>query len=217
MENCDNEQITGIDLSFRPHNYFWAQEMHVRLPGQIMGTLRKAWYEQSLETGESVPEALIESTLSDDLRKTLGRIHPHFMGGEYLTQPKQKEVVLARMTINSTTADTYIIYVHRSGNRHRYRAADEYDGTSLCNPTKRSSVQPLTLGALVDFAMRAWGVREVLEMNFEEEGYPAKDCHDFLVDVSSDFYPDFWSAMHQAVDEWLEKVCPMAEEDADEE
>lgn len=213
MENSDNEQFTGSDLSFRPHSYFWAQEMHVRLPGQIMGARRKALYEQSLQTNDPIPRELTEPILSAGLRRALGRIHPQFMGGEYLARPKQKEVVLARMTINSTTADTYTIYVRRSGGRLRYRAVDEYEGDSLYGRTTRTSVQPLTLGVLVDFAMRVWGVREVLEMNFADEGYPDEDCHDFLEDFSSDFYPDFWSAMHQAVDVWLENVRPVADEE----
>lgn len=201
---------SSVDLNYRPTGYFWADEMGIQLAGSIQGRRRKALYEETLESGEYMPEALTQPSLSAPLRQAIGRIHPQFMGGEYLTRPTKGEVVLARMTINSTTADTFAIYVKRSGKRLRYRAVDEYDGTSLGEKSTLSSKEPLTLKQLVDFAMRAWAITECLEGNFADHGYPRDDCHDFLEELSSDFYPDFELAVRNEVDKWLDLVSPAA-------
>jgi hypothetical protein len=198
----------AVDLSFRPLNYFWAHDLGVRTATEIQGTQRKALYEQSLREGEPMPQALLDPVLPEHLRQALGRIHPHYMGGEYLGRARNGEVVIARMTIRSTTADTYAIYARRSGSRLVYRAVDEYEGSSLGVKTKRSSARPLALGQLVRFAMEAWAVRECLEGNFADDGYPRDECQDFLMDLSSDFYPCFEAAIRFAVEDWLDVVAP---------
>lgn len=206
-----------VNLNYRPEYYFWADDMGVQLTGSIQGSRRKALYEECLETGEEIPEALTQPTLSAPLRQALGRIHPQFMGGEYLTRPTKGEVVLARMTIDSTTADTFAIYVKRSGKRLRYRAVDEYEGSSLGEKTTLSSKEPLALWQLVDFAMEAWGIKVFMEMNFEDDGYPRDECHDFLLELSSDFYPGFEEAMRDKLDRWLDTVSTASADDEGEE
>jgi hypothetical protein len=52
-----------------------------------------------------IPDFLAQSALSDSDRQALGRIHPAFMGGEYLPDLAQSEVMIARITIASTTQD----------------------------------------------------------------------------------------------------------------
>jgi hypothetical protein len=38
-------------------------------------------------------------------RSALGRLHPSFMGGEYLPDRRDTEVEIARINIDSTTSD----------------------------------------------------------------------------------------------------------------
>ena len=47
---------------------------------------------------DSVPEFLLQSALSDEVRQALGRIHPAMMGGEYLPNLTPNEVEIARIT-----------------------------------------------------------------------------------------------------------------------
>ena len=202
----ERKAAAGADLQYRPYSYFWAEERGIQLSSRIQGARRRALYVQSLESGEEMPAVLTEPSLPHNLRQALGRIHPQFMGGEYLTRPRRGEVVLAGLTINSTTADTFAIYVRRSGDRLRYRAVDEYEGSSLGEKSTLSSSLPLTLKQLVNFAIKAWGVTECLDGNFCEDNYPEDECQDFLTELSSDFYPDFEWAMRLAVDDWLHTV-----------
>ncbi len=95
----------SVDLKFRPRSYFWADELGLTLSSSIKGAERKAGYERSLAIGEEFPSLLAEPTLSRDVREVVGRIHPRFMGGEYLPDRMQKEVVIARIAIASTTMD----------------------------------------------------------------------------------------------------------------
>jgi hypothetical protein len=55
---------------------------------------------------------------------------------------------------------------------------------------RRSAREPLSLGQLVRFFMRAWDLCFVIQLNFESEGYPEDEVFGFFRG-SSDFYPDF--------------------------
>jgi hypothetical protein len=54
---------------------------------------------------EQLAEALLEDDLDEDSRRRLGRIHPFFMGGEYLPPRLPGEVVIVRIQLQSTTFD----------------------------------------------------------------------------------------------------------------
>ena len=54
---------------------------------------------------DEVPAFLASSALTNPDRAALGKIHPAFMGGEYLPNLTADEVMIARITIASTTQD----------------------------------------------------------------------------------------------------------------
>jgi len=64
------------------------------------------------------------------------------MGGEYLPNLKPKEVMVARITIASTTQDVTCVYARRTKHRIHYRVVDEYSGDTLSDRRTRSSVKP---------------------------------------------------------------------------
>jgi hypothetical protein len=66
------------------------------------------------------------------------------MGGEYLPDLLPNEVVIARITIASTTQDVTSVYARRGKKRIRYRVVDEYDGDTLSGKNTRTSTLPLT-------------------------------------------------------------------------
>ncbi len=196
-----------IDLKYRPHGYFWAQNMGVTLSSQIKGAERKALYEAFVAQGqaEEANELLLTPVLSQQERLAIGRLHPSFMGGEYLPNTKDQEVEIARITIASTTQDVTSVYARQAGKRILYRVVDEYGGSSILGKAVRTSQQPLTLGQLTDFFLKAWDLLSVLGFNFEDPHYSADEIKAFVVDASSSFYADFGRLIEERIDRWIDK------------
>jgi len=196
-----------IDLKYRPHSYFWAQNIGVTLSSQIKGAERKALYEALVAQGqaEAANELLLTPVLSQQERLAMGRLHPSFLGGEYLPNTKDHEVEIARITIASTTQDVTSVYARQAGKRILYRVVDEYGGSSLLGKAVRTSQQPLTLGQLTDFFLKAWDLLSVLGFNFEDPHYSADEIKAFVVDASSSFYADFGRLIEERIDRWIDK------------
>jgi hypothetical protein len=102
------------------------------------------------------------------------------MGGEYLPDQQENEIEIARVTIASTTSDVTSVYACRNKDDIHYRAVDEYEGDTLSDQTTCSSKLPLTLGELADFFLGAWDLIGVLDMNFEDNRYPADEVRSFF-------------------------------------
>lgn len=190
---------TPIDLSFRPKTYFWPLGLEKHLLTHVKGAARRAALERLIDEGrlDEIPDFLAQAKLSEEERAAIGRIHPRFMGGEYLPDQAHGEVEIARIEIASTTFDVTSVYARRSGRRIRYRVVDEYQGDTLSAPTTRTSLQPLTLGALTDFFLGAWDLLDVLQMNFDGD---LESMLDFFAGRSA-FYPDFDRLLRERVRE----------------
>ncbi|MET0508639.1 MAG: hypothetical protein ABWZ78_10745 [Burkholderiaceae bacterium] len=143
------------------------------------------------------------------MRTLWGRIDPTFMGGEYLPERGRQEVEIARIAIRSTLFDVTVVNARRSGTRIRYRVVDEYDGTMTSRVRSGMPRHPLTLRALVDFFLRAWNLEAVLGGNYDLQHDRPERIKDFIVDASSDFYPDFHNAIESRIDGWLEAAETM--------
>ena len=136
-------------------------------------------------------------TLPDEDRRALGRLHPSFMGGEYLPDRRETEVEIARINIDSTTSDVTSVYAKAGKDRIRYRVVDEYNGDTLSEKRTRSSKRPLSLGELIEFFLGAWPLQEVLEMNeLDRDG-----AQDFTR-PSSEVYPQFEAGIRARIDGW---------------
>lgn len=209
-----SKHTRGIDLKYRPNSYFWARERGIALISDIKGAERRKLYATALEssTEDLVPPELLEHALKCEERQSQGRIHPAFMGGEYLPNNRQGEVEIARITIASTTQDVTCVYARPVGKRICYRVVDEYGGDTLQGRGHRSSTQPLALGQLADFFLNNWDLICCLEANFDSDGYPRDEVHEFIVDASSSFYAEFGSLIHARIDQWLDKVAAGQEE-----
>lgn len=193
-----------IDLAFRPRSYFWPLGLETHLLSRIKGAERKAALKSLIDNGrlEELPDLLNKSALSENERQALGRIHPAFMGGEYLPDLLASEVMVARITIASTTQDVTCVYARRGKHRIHYRVVDEYGGETLSKPSRRTSTRPLTLGQLETFFNGAWSIFEVLEMNFADSGYDVDEMQDFVVGVDSEFYPQLGGLYRRRIDAW---------------
>jgi hypothetical protein len=205
-----------IDLGFRPKSYFWPLGLETHLLSRIKGAERKAALQRLIDSGDldDIPALLSASSLSDGERKAIGRIHPAFMGGEYLPDVLPNDVMVARITLASVTQDVICVYARRTKHRIFYRVVDEYEGDTLSAHRTRSSVKPLTLAQLEKFFSGAWALFDVLEMNFADDGYDLDEMQEF-VSFDSEFYPQFGRLYRQRISAWAAKHA--VEDDADKE
>jgi hypothetical protein len=126
-----------IDLGYR-------QRTHVI--AAIKGERRRSAIRDAFDADRVTPlDAFYASpTLPDEDRRALGRLHPSFMGGEYLPDRQDTEVEIARINIDSTTSDVTSVYAKAGKDRIRYRVVDEYNGDTLSEKRTRSSKRPLS-------------------------------------------------------------------------
>ena len=111
----DLPQIPGIDLDYRPASYFWALDTNVLLPSGISGEARRRLYRARIEAGVTVDDGLDAAVLDEAMRSAWGRIHPSNMGGEYLPPLRKGEVEIARISLQSVTADQISVRARRMG------------------------------------------------------------------------------------------------------
>jgi hypothetical protein len=195
-------EFPDIDLSYRPSTYFGPLPLEVRVLSRITGHQRREILRKCLAAGDdNYPPELEQSSLDEGFRAALGRIHPWYMGGEYLPPLSKNETEIARISLTSTTADQISVRARRLKERIAYRIVDEYPGDEpTYNWCPRTSRQPLTLGdlvAMLDGARDCGGaVLGPVVFNIESCGGDADEYEDF-VSVSSEFYPqlhDYYEA-----------------------
>ena len=187
-----------IDLSFRPKTYFWPLGLETHLLTHIKGAERRAALQRLIDGGrlDDIPDYLAKAKLSEEERTAIGRIHPSFMGGEYLPDMDAGEMEIARIEIASTTSDVTSVYARRNpdGTIH-YRVVDEYEGDTLSGDNERDSTEPLTLGELEEFFMGSWPLLEVLEMNYDSD----VDSMLTFFEAHSEFYPELDRLLRERV------------------
>lgn len=235
---------TNYDLAARPATYWEAPDPLSAILQNIKGTRRRQMI-RDIVTGQSrieiatlvgngalteadgkalkqalaeVDPGLLEEALSSENRRALARIHPSFMGGEYLPGYQAGEVEMVRVELASTTADVISLRARRSGQRIRYRWVDEYHAEFRFKP--QSSVHPLSLGSVIalidgteyaDNEPEAWTglTNSYRDSNFHPKygGIEyAKEIADFVT-VSSPFYPRLQDWYFEEATEWLNRVA----------
>ncbi len=140
-------------------------------------------------------------------RRLWGRMHPSNMGGEYLPPLRKGEVEIARISLESVTADQISIRARRVGRRIGYCVVDEYPDAStyVCHPA--SSVSPLSLGELIALMEAASDggsiIFPILAMNVRDASTPAELAT--FITVTSDFYAELGPYYRALTDAWLEE------------
>lgn len=192
-----NKPIPVSALAYRPRYYFGRYDLQAELLSTVKGRARRALIKEALETGEvdTLPDFVTAPELESFDRQMLGRLHPMFMGGEYLPKRKPKEVEIARISIQSTTYDVTVLYARLVGQRIHYRVVDEYEGDTLEAPSTRTSTKPLTMGKMIDFFTTAWNLMDCLEGNFDQD---VEEMLGFF-NAESEFYPCFDQILRERV------------------
>ena len=185
-------EVPGIDLDYRPRDYFWAAGLKIPLLSGIAGETRRQLIRELVATGRPVPDGLDAPVLNQETRQEWGRVHPSHLGGEFLPLLRNGEVEIARISLASVTADQISVRARRSGKRIVYCVVDEYGSdiaTYVCHPA--SSVSPLSLRdliALMESACEGGSIIfPILKMNLRDSA--PEELEEFVT-VTSDFYPD---------------------------
>jgi len=141
----------NIDYQQRPISYWDDRDVLASLLRDVVGTARRKLITDCWRKGrlEELCDHLLENTLSDAARKHLSRIHPTLMGGEYLPEFGSGETEIARLELESTTADVISIRARRECGLIRFRIVDEYNTEFL--QERETGPAPLSLEELIRF------------------------------------------------------------------
>jgi hypothetical protein len=187
-------EIFGIDLTFRPRAYFLPQELdNVTHLAHIAGHARRELARDLLAAGrDDLPPEMLAELLDDVTRIAFGKIHPMCMGGEYLPPLNPDEIEIARISLDSVTADQISVRAQKRDDHIEYRIVDEYGDCSyteyVCQP--QTSRHPLTLGnliAMIESACDRGVVFNHIVGNIECGGEHPLELENFVT-VSSEFY-----------------------------
>jgi hypothetical protein len=210
-----------IDYDFRPQSYWHpsAATLAVALKN-VKGTVRRRMIREAWEKGEYevMPADLKEAAVSEPLRQALGRMHPQYMGGEYLPDYEPGEVEIARIELQSTTGDVISIRAKTEEGIH-YRIVDEYGSEFDFSPVQ--SHLPLSVREIVKlidgarqegYDYRGLGLCYILA-NYEYGGCPEELKH--FSRVESDFYPQLSTHYRHVVREWYDRECERSNHNED--
>src|SRR5512135_2815800 len=100
-----------IDWAYRPASYFGSLDTRTRILNRVSGTVRRSSVEQAMEDGSAlaVPADELDPLLDEQRLRRWGRVHPSMMGGEYLPEIVPGEIEIARIELQSVTADVISI------------------------------------------------------------------------------------------------------------
>ena len=207
------------NLDFRPNTYWGINEHNTHIGATIKGELRRNVAKIMAGEGHIDPLISVES-LADDHVMAAGSMHPWFLGGEFLSELKLKEVEIARVVLKSVTMDVISIRARKTKTRIIYRIVDEYEDDPIFSYglIQKTSLKPLTMRRLIrliDNAQEHGGLSGYArKWNYEHTG-DAEELYDFAT-ISSEFYPGLGAWYDEANEEWLEENTPAEEEDEEE-
>jgi hypothetical protein len=201
------KRYSGIDYKQRPSSYWNDQDVLETLLRNVKGRERRAMIRTCWEQGRlgELGETFLKETLSEEERTRLGRIHPVFMGGEYLPDYQAEEVEIARLDLNSTTADVISMRTRRQPGGIGYRVVDEY-GTEF-RLERDHSRKPLTLGQLIRFidGTSHPDLVDGLALGYNEMNASCagdRESYRYFTTVSSDIYPQLVEHYDHVFEEW---------------
>jgi len=210
-------------FSFQPASYWDENDPLSAILRNVKGTNRRQMITDYWNAGKI--EELEPTLLADDtnprLRGFLEFLHPSFMGGEYLPDLRPTEAEIARIDLQSTTADVISIRARREpGNELiHYQIVDEYDTAFEIQP--ESSSAPLTQGELISLLDGSDGTNageggglahcyNIMNLNGLREAEPLRH----FTTVTSTVYPDLFDHYDAEHQEWCEE-CSRTEDEED--
>lgn len=207
MKQDDSTCLT--EAYYRPVSYWEDSDPLGAILRNIKGTNRRRMIADFWNAGklDDLDPANLADETDPELRLFLESIDPSFMGGEYLPGLLPTEVEIARVELESTTADVISIRArhHASDKLIHYRIVDEYDSSFAINP--ESSQEPLTLGELISLIDTTNGGSDYnLATGYNQmnlgEFCDAESLRHFTT-ISSTFYPGLYDHYESIFEQWV--------------
>ena len=209
MNSLQEKRLEWVDYSFRPDSYWNQRDPISLILRDVKGTQRRKIIKDYWDQGkfELLDETLLKDELDDKERDGLGAIHPSFMGGEYLPGYLPLETEIARIELQSTTADVISVRARPVGeNKITYRIVDEYESDHESVP--ESSSKPLSLEELIqliDYDNTGYGGLGIGYNVSNSEWGIETDLRNFTTVTSFTYMDlhDHYDAIHE---EWWESL-----------
>jgi hypothetical protein len=215
------KKYKGIRYGFRPASYWEDLDPLSAILRNVTGENRRQMITDYWNAGklEELDPALLKDEPDEASRQRLGRIHPSFMGGEYLPAYLHGEVEIARICLRSTTSDVITLRARPVLEGIAYRVEDEYEG-KFSLPIAMSAA-PLTLAQVV----QQFEEGKLKELDWE--GGLALGYNNMNADGGGDFeglrsFTRITSALYRQLeqhfenvyDDWLKESCVMRDKHA---
>lgn len=195
-----------LDFDFAPADYRDVPSPAAALLLNIKGDLRRRLLRDILSgrAGPGLDPALWAETSSELATGILGRVHPQWLGGEFLPDYLAGEVEIARVTLDNVTRDVVSVRARYRRGRYRYRVVDEYGARWRFTP--RTSVRPLAMWRLIqliDTAQLGQARWPDLTDELRDAHGGTADMAARFVEVSSDLYPQLELHYRRRAEQWL--------------
>ena len=141
----------GINYDFRPESYWSSPDPLSLILSHVKGTNRRQMIRDYWNAGvlKELDDQFLKDTLTEAERNRIGRIHPSFMGGEYLPEFKFGEEEIVRIELASTTADVISVRARPVPGGIAWRVVDEYPDSGEYTVAPEVSAGPPTLAELI--------------------------------------------------------------------
>jgi hypothetical protein len=139
----------NINYGFRPESYWRETDPLGLILRNVKGENRRQIIRQYFAEGrlDELEPNILKDEVDDRTRLALGAIHPSFLGGEFLPEYDDNEVEIARIALESATADVISVRASAVSGGIAYSVVDEYDGVFFLPFTE--STEPLPLAELI--------------------------------------------------------------------
>ena len=206
------KRFKEIDYTQRPTSYWDDSSVLNATLRNVKGENRRRLIRDFhfLNQLDQVEPGLSKDTLTTPERQSLGRIHPSFLGGEYLPDYQAAENEIARIVLDSTLRDVISLRARRTKTGLlRYSIVDEYEGIFYF--PKLPSQTPLALGQIVDWIDQTrvednpddgYGLGITYTESNHREGELA-DRLEYFTTVESELYPQLTEHYRKVSSEWV--------------
>ncbi len=215
------KKYARIRYGFRPQSYWEDADPLSAILRNVTGENRRRMITDYWHAGrlEELDSNLLRDEPDDESRMRLGRIHPSFMGGEYLPHYLVGEVEIARLCLQSTTSDVVSLRARPSPEGISYRVLDEYKGRFTLPIS--TSLLPLTLTELV----RQFDDGRLHELdwdgglalgynNMNADGGSDYESLRHFTAISSSFYRQLSTHYEHVFEDWVKESSAECAEDA---
>jgi hypothetical protein len=212
----------NYDFTFRPATYWPDIPTSETDLSNIQGSARRRLLASAVEGAgrEGVDESeldretvefLFKDQLDEEARQAWGAVHPALMGGEYLPETEDDEVEVARIELESVTADVIQLRAWLDEGQISYHVVDEYETTFTIQPDL--SEKPLTLGELIELIDAATdeagntGLTDIFRDLNNDGSLSPEELEELgaFVWVTSAFYPQLEPYYADRAQAWVEE------------